>query len=279
MSDDHITLPDDEPERPDGEEPTVEPDGAEPPEPVIPTCTECGNELEPGQPYCLECGAPTPDAPKLRRKIGPAGILAIGLIALGVGAGALAYAIAKDDDTAAVTTSTVSTIPTDTGLPTFPTGTVGTEPTSSVDVTDTQSTFPTFPTTSTFPTFPTTPTDVTTLTTPTFTSPTTTPTFTTPTTTPTTPSSGADTWPDGTSGWTVILASTTSQSDATAFRDQVRGTGRSAGLIDSSLYATLEPGYWVVWTGVYSSRTEAINQAEILRATYPGAYAQRIEEA
>ncbi len=112
----------------------------------------------------------------------------------------------------------------------------------------------------------------------TFTTPTTTPTFTSPTTTPTTPAA-ADTWPDGTSGWTVILASTTSESDAAAFRDRVRATGRSAGLIESSLYATLEPDYWVVYSGVYSSRTEAINQAAILRKTYAGAYAARIEEA
>jgi hypothetical protein len=279
MSDDHVTLPDEEPEGPKDDEPAEGAEGAEPPEPVVPTCAECGNELEPGQPYCLECGAPTPDAPKLRRRIGLAGILAIGLVALGVGAGALAYAIANDDETAAVGTTTV---PTATGLPTFTGGTLPTGPTSSVDVTDTQ---PTFPTTTTFPTFPTTtttfpttPTDVTTFTspttTPTFTSPTTTPTFTTPTT-----PAAADTWPDGTSGWTVILASTTSQSDAAAFRDQVQASGRSAGLIDSSLYATLEPGYWVVYSGVYTSRTQAINQAEALRATYPGAYAARIEEA
>lgn len=278
MSDDHVTLPDDDPDRPDGDEPV-----AGPPEPVPPTCAECGNPLEPGQPYCLECGAPTPDAPKLRRRIGPAGILAIGLVALGVGAGALAYAIAKDDETTALTT-TVPTIPTSTGLPTFPTTTFGTAPTSSVDVTDTQPTFPTVPTTSTFPTTPTgvttftTPTFTTPTTTPTLTTPTTTPTFTAPTTTPTTPS-GADTWPDGTSGWTVILASTTSRSDAAAFRNRVRGTGRSAGLIESSLYATLEPDYWVVYSGVYASRAQAVNQAATLRKAYAGAYAQRIEEA
>ena len=59
----------------------------------------------------------------------------------------------------------------------------------------------------------------------------------------------------------------------------MRATGRSAGLIESSLYATLEPDYWVVFSGVYTSRTQAINQAAMLRRTYAGAYAQRIEEA
>jgi len=295
MSDDHVTLPDDEPHRPGDEDPVEgTPEGAAA-EPVVPTCAECGHVLEEDQPYCLECGAPTPAAPKLRRRIGPAGILAIGLLALGVGAGALAYAIAKEDDTTAIVTATVPTISTATGLPTIGTTTTfPTDPTSSVDVTDTTTgvlpTFPTFPTTTGFQT---TPTGVTTFTTPTVTptttptsttsttTPTTTPTATpttTPTTTPTSPA-GADTWPDGTNGWTVILASTTSQSDATAFRNRVQATGRSAGLIESSLYATLEPEYWVVFSGVYASRTQAISQAATLRRTYAGAYAQRIEEA
>jgi cell division septation protein DedD len=296
MSDDHVTLPDDEPHRPGDDDPVEgTPDGAAA-EPVVPTCAECGHGLEEDQPYCLECGAPTPSAPKLRRRIGPAGILAIGLLALGVGAGALAYAIAKEDDTTAIGTATIPTISTSTGLPPIgTTPTFPTEPTSSVDVTGTTTGgLPPFPTSTELPTttfFPTSPTGVTTFTSPTTTATTSPPTTTsttttaptttsttTTTTTPTTPV-GADSWPDGTSGWTVILASTTSQSDATAFRSRVQATGRSAGLIQSSLYATLEPEYWVVFSGVYTSRTQAISQAATLRRTYAGAYAQRIEEA
>lgn len=294
MSDDQITLPDDEPERTDPPAEGAEAGAAAqaPSEPQIPTCAECGNPLEEGQPYCLECGAPTPWAPKLRRGVGAAGILAIGLVALGIGAGALAYAIANEDEptagTSSVFTPTTGSLPSIPSIPTFDT-------TPSVDQTDTFSTLPTISTstfppptfgTDTFPTGPDTNTGTTTTTPTTATGPTITtqPPVTTqtqpPPSTSTTPpiGGGADEWPDGVSGWTVILASTSSQSDATAFRDRVRASGRAAGLIESSLYSSLQPDLWVVYSGRYSDRTTALNQAASLRGTYAGAYAQRIEE-
>jgi cell division septation protein DedD len=286
MSDDHETLPDEPVEQPtevgDSAGASL---GSGAPEPVVPVCAECATPLEEGQAYCLECGAPTPAAPGLRRRLGPAGILALGLVVLGVGAGTLAYALARDDDDVATVPTTVPT-----GLTALPSvgTTFPTDPTASVDVTDfttatglppvftgtgttiipppsTDTTDPGLTGTGTDPgltgTTPSTQTD----------------TQTEPTTTEPPAASGADTWPDGTNGWTVILASTSSQSDAARFRDRVRASGRAAGLIDSSLYTTLEPNLWVVFVGQYSSRTQAISQAASLRSTYPGAYAQRIE--
>jgi hypothetical protein len=275
-----VTLPDDSPDQPTEVTPAVVPGAVEPqgaPEPVVPVCAECSAPLDADQQYCLECGAPTPLAPKLRRRLGPIGILAIGLGVLGIGAGSLAYALAKDDKATAVIPTAITTAPS-----TFPTfGTFPTETTPSVDQTlSTDPGVPPFPSTSTdIPTSPTLPGSTGTDIPPVTTTPTT---PTVPTTTPTTPTtppaSGADTWPNGTAGWTVIVASTSSQSDATAFRDRVRNSGRSAGLIDSSQYSTLKPGLWVVYIGVYTSRTQAISQAESLRKTYTGAYAQHIVE-
>lgn len=298
MSDDHVTLPDGEPDQPTEVQPPIEGDGAEQPaqsapEPIIPVCAECSAPLDEDQPYCLECGAPTPNAPKLRRRLGPAGILAIGLAVLGIGAGILAYALANDDTATAGVATGLTTSPT-----TFPSvGTFPTDPSTSVDQTDpsTVTVLPPFgstsapsTTTSPFPstgTFPTTTPSGTETIPPVTTEPpittappvTTAPPTTTRSTTP--PVSGADTWPDGTAGWTVILASTSSQSDATAFRNRVRSGGRAAGLIESSQYSTLEPDLWAVYVGVYTSRTQAINQATSLRKTYAGAYAQHIVEA
>lgn len=288
MSDDHVTLPDDAPDQPTEVQPPIDPAGGEPqaaPEPLVPLCAECSAPLDEDQPYCLECGAPTPMAPTLRRRLGPTAILAIGLGVLGIGAGTLAYALAKDDTTTAVSPTVITTAPsTFSSIETFPT-----DPTASVDQTlSTQPGLPPFPSTgipstdtSTSPTTPSTtpsvPTGTDTQTIPPVTS--TPSTATTPTTPPTTPpASGADTWPNGTAGWTVIVASTSSQSDATAFRDRVRNSGRAAGLIESSQYSTLEPSLWVVYIGVYTSRTQAIGQAATLRRTYTGAYAQHIVE-
>jgi cell division septation protein DedD len=261
MSDEQVTLPDDGPEDEPDASPAEPP--APPPDPEA-RCAECDTPIAPDQQYCLECGAPTPGAPSIRRRVGPAVVLAVGLLAFGIGAGALAYAGLNDDDGDAGPAGTTGGIPTITTLPTLPTTTfVPTDVTTPTGVT----TFPTFPTVPTDTgTVPTTPTDPTT--------PTTTP------TTPTVPTTGAaqDDWPGG-DGFTVILASTTSPDDAVAFRDRVQATGRSAGLIESSLYATLEPDFWVVYSGVYTTREQALSQAEALRRTYPGAYAARIEPA
>lgn len=282
MSDDHVTLPDDASDQPTEVQPPVDPGDVESqgaPEPVVPQCAECLAPLEEDQPYCLECGAPTNMAPNLRRRLGPTGMLAIGLGVLGIGAGTLAYALAKDDKATVVVPVAITTAPsTFSSIGTFPT-----DPTGSVDQTlsSTQPGLPPFPSTdvpsTSTPTSPTTPS-----TTPPVSTGTDTQTIPPPppSTTPTTPPvSGADTWPNGTAGWTVIVASTSSQSDATAFRNSITNSGRSAGLIESSLYSTLRPNLWVVFIGVYTSSAEAISQAESLRKTYTGAYAQHIVEA
>jgi hypothetical protein len=76
----------------------------------------------------------------------------------------------------------------------------------------------------------------------------------------------------------VILAKTRDASAARAFASRVRASGRSAGVLDSDNYSSLQGGYSVVFSGRYTTRTAAIAQAETLRRTYDGAYAQRIAE-
>ncbi len=262
--------------------------GGDPVEPPpTPSCEVCGAELEADQTYCLECGSPTPLAPRLRRGGRTAAILAGAMIVLGLGAGALAYAVVSDDDggdgpagpstsTDPAFTATVPTVP----LPPETAPTTGSLPA------DTSFTTPTSPDFTTPGTLPTTGFD--TVTGPTSvpaTAPTTSKvpaTTTAPTTTKAPPATtekadGTSDWPIGTTAWTAILASTRNEADARSAKGRVSSDGDPAGVLYSSDFSDLRPGYWVVFSGTYDSRNTAIAQAVKLRPEFPTAYARRIE--
>jgi cell division septation protein DedD len=89
-------------------------------------------------------------------------------------------------------------------------------------------------------------------------------------------------WPAGTSGYTVILASipsARSRGDADARAESALAAGLSdVGVLDSASYSNLRPGYWVVFTGVYSSLEEARSALGSARsAGFPDAYTRRVE--
>jgi hypothetical protein len=71
-------------------------------------------------------------------------------------------------------------------------------------------------------------------------------------------------WPAGEDGWTIALASlpqTEGRRAAVRRARQARRRGLSlVGIIDSSQYASLHPGYWVVFTGIYSTEAEATSE-------------------
>lgn len=255
-------------------------DGTPDPEP---RCGVCGAELEADQTYCLECGSPTPLAPRLRRGGRNLAILAGAAAILGLGAGALAYAVTNDDEggatvtaPTAVTTATGPLVP----LPPETAPTVGTLPT------DTSFTTPTAPdTTLTTPTLPTTGFDTVTGRPGTSTAP--------PPVTDTTPvdpvdpgtttsgpvdPGGDSDWVTGDTAWTAILSSVRSETDARAAKARVAGSGQPAGVLFSSDFADLRPGYWVVFSGTYMDRGLAIAQATRLRSQFPGAYARRLTD-
>jgi len=68
-------------------------------------------------------------------------------------------------------------------------------------------------------------------------------------------------WPAGQSGWTNVLVSipkVTGRDAALASAERARQQGlRAVGVLDSSRHASLHPGYWVVFAGVYPSEPEA----------------------
>jgi SPOR domain len=257
----------------DGDAGGEEPEGP----PPAPRCESCGAELEPDQTYCLECGSPTPLAPKLRRGRKALALLAGAMIVLGAGAGALAYAVASDDEDGGAPSSSVP------AAVTAPTGGATVAPPPATGPLPTDTSF----TASTAPTAPTAPTDTAgtvtgfpTVTGPTTTAPATTdetvPTETEPETTPGAGTGSSD-WPAGETAWTAVLSSVRSESDARAAKSRVAASGEPAGVLFSSDFPGLRPGYWVVFSGTFPGRAAAESQANALRSDFPDAYARRIE--
>ena len=270
-----------------------EPEAAPQPE----HCAVCGAELDPGQTYCLECGAPTKNAPRLRRGAGGLALVAAGLAVLGAGAGALAYVASQDDASAspAATTTditrvitvpdlTVPTTETDSSLPGDTTATTGTLPmdttytTPTVDTTsstplpvDTTASVPSGIYTETGPTggqttseFPTTTADPY-------------PTDTSGSSSGSPGGTSSDDWPAGTSGWTAIVSSVRNESDARAAASRLQSQGQPGGVLFSTDHPPLRPGYWVVFSGTYDTRSEALAQARALLPRWPGAYPRQID--
>jgi hypothetical protein len=87
-------------------------------------------------------------------------------------------------------------------------------------------------------------------------------------------------WPAGEDGWTIALASvpqTRGRRVAVARAVQARKRGIAAvGILDSSQYASLHPGYWVVFAGVYASEAEATSELQPARRFARTASVRRI---
>jgi len=79
--------------------------------------------------------------------------------------------------------------------------------------------------------------------------------------TPSTGGSGASgdaEWPGGSTGWTVVLASDTSESDARDKADGFAADGiAGVGVLDSDDFSSLTGGFWVVFAGRFDNQSEA----------------------
>ena len=88
------------------------------------------------------------------------------------------------------------------------------------------------------------------------------------------------TWPAGKSGWTNILVSVPKvdgRDAAVARAEQARRRGlRDVGVLDSSRYPSLHPGYWVVYSGVYPSEPEAASRLREAKGVQRGARSARV---
>jgi zinc ribbon protein len=96
---------------------------------------------------------------------------------------------------------------------------------------------------------------------------------------PTTTTSTLTDWPKS-SGWTNVLVSipkVEGRDEALARAEQARRRGlRQVGVLDSSRFASLHPGYWVVFAGVYTSQPEATSRLREAKGVQRGAHTARI---
>ena len=228
-------------------------------------CPRCTAPYEPLQEYCLECGqrlVPLPTEGYTRTVVwsreSPVWlwIALVALLLVALAAGAIVALAATDDDKEGGPASSSTTIPV--GPPT--TGPITVEPPTTL-------TEITLPTTSTvFPstTFATT-------------------TFPTTTTQPTTTNGTIQFWPPNTDGFTVVLKSTPvsqGRGPAESSAQQALNAGLpEVGILNSSNYSTLNPGYYVTFTGVYDSQNEAENALPRARSSgFPTAYVREVAD-
>jgi hypothetical protein len=92
--------------------------------------------------------------------------------------------------------------------------------------------------------------------------------------------SGVAEWPTDQDGWTIALASIPQSSGRAsaverARRARTRGLPQ-VGVLDSSRYASLHPGYFIVFSGVYTSEAEATSALESARRASRTAVVRRI---
>ena len=215
-------------------------------------CPACLSPVRGDQRYCLECGErllvdeipPPPDGGSAfsNRSTTLLALVAVVLIVVGVGLAwvALREPTAGEDTTDTAITEPTDTVMTDTGL----TDTTFTD----TGMTDTGFT-------------DTTITD----------------------TGMTDTGTSASGWPAGQTGWAVILASksqsTFQESDAQLVADEAATAGVSmTGVLDSSLFPSLNPGYWAVFSGPYATREEADAAALTIQGQgYPDAYPREVQ--
>jgi hypothetical protein len=206
-------------------------------------CPSCGSAAEPGQEYCLDCGARLV-SPRRFSTVGRAWERRLGRYPGDwIWASALMLLIAAGSATAGIvaardtkTTGGASTIVAISPVVTAP------------------------------PAPPLTPTTTTTAA--------------TPAPTPKPAPAGPIDWP-ARNGFTIVLASIPARGggrkDAEArAKDALRRGLRDVGILTSGRYASLHPGYFVVFSGVYDTLDEAQTAARRASARYPNDYAREI---
>ena len=212
-------------------------------------CLACGTSAEPGQEYCLHCGARLVPAPRVtavgrawERRIGryPGDWVWASLLLLLVAAGSATAGIVAGRDTG--TDGGSETIVATSPVVTAPPATTGATPAPQVRTTPA-------------PAPPAAPA-------------------------PRRRRSALTEWP-ARNGYTIVLASIPARGsglqDATARAKAALAAGvRTVGVLTSGRFASLHPGYYVVFAGIYASLEDAQTATRRISSKYPNAYARQI---
>jgi hypothetical protein len=87
-------------------------------------------------------------------------------------------------------------------------------------------------------------------------------------------------WPQDRPGWTIVLVSVPKvdgRDRAVVLAQAAREEGlEQVGILDSARYASLRPGYWVVFQGIYESQAEATGSLREARAASKSARVQAV---
>lgn len=209
-------------------------------------CPRCGTLFEPGQEYCLECGARLPDTHGIAAAIGSSWRRRlpwypgdwIWPVLVGLVIAGLATGVAiAVRDAGGTDTTLVATQPAQAG------GTVGPAPEPEPLPTTAPTTEPEQP--------------------------------------PPPPRNRIIEWPPGTNGYTIVLESIPTSAGralaTTKARAALRAGLQEVGVLNSSRYASLHPGYFVVFSGIFDSLAEAQGALTAAQTSgYPAAYARPI---
>ena len=231
-----------------------------PPPPDPGRCPNCGAPHDVYQEYCLECGRRLPGAhvggrsTEVWRRDSPIWLWAAlaTLLLVALVSGAVVALAATDDGKSSEPGSSIPVVPTAPST-TSTVGVVTTPPTITINPPTTTLGTTTFSTT----TFGTT-------------------TFGTTTTT------GSNvTWPPNKDGFTVVLKSvptSNGRSQAEAAADKARTNGLSqVGILNSTDFSSLNPGYYVTFTGIYNTESQANAALRNARSKgFPTAYVREV---
>jgi hypothetical protein len=87
-------------------------------------------------------------------------------------------------------------------------------------------------------------------------------------------------WPSGKDGYTVVIASYPTSGGRsraeTKAREAINKGLSEVGILNSSNYSSLSPGYYVVFSGVHDTEAQARNGLTAVRAHYPTAYVREV---